>query len=134
MVLRPSLATAISPDGSTDPRTGRGSPRPFREAREQTIQLACRTNGSDERAQISPDVRVVLITEGGLELPLVVPPGQVARLLECVSEMAAGINQDGPLQAPFIANQRPRPVRTQRVLQRVRVVVHRGTSTEADGA
>ena len=46
-------------------------------------------------SQTSPDVQVVLVTEGGLELPLVASPAQIARLLESVSEMAAGVDRDG---------------------------------------
>ena len=79
-------------------------------------------------------MRVVLVTEGGLELPLVESPGQVARLLECVSEMAAGIEEGGPSRDRIIADQRPYAVPMHRVLQRVRIVVRRGISTEGDAA
>jgi hypothetical protein len=80
--------------------------------------------------QFSRDVQVVLVTEAGLELPLVASPAQIARLLESVSEMAAGVDRDGLLPSHGIADRRPHSVRTHQVLSRVRVVVQRGASTE----
>ena len=126
----PSSAADRRPDGSTCPRAGRGTPTPVKQAHEEPLRLVRGTGDRDECAQTSPDVQVVLVTEGGLELPLVASPAQVARLLESVSEMAAGLDPDGLLLSHGIADRRPHPVRTDQVLSRVRVVVQRGTSTE----
>jgi hypothetical protein len=79
-------------------------------------------------------VQIILVTEGGLDLPLVESPGQTARLLECVSAMAAGVEVNGPMRDPVIAEQRPYAVPMHRVLQRVRIVVRRDASTEGDAA
>jgi hypothetical protein len=68
------------------------------------------------------------VTEGGLELPLVASPAQVAQLLESVSEMAAALDPDGLLLSPGRDDRRAHPVRVDQVLSRVRVVVQRGTS------
>jgi hypothetical protein len=55
---------------------------------------------------------------------------QVVRLLEGVSEMAAGVDRDGLLPNSGTADRRHHPVRTDQVLGRVRVVVQRTTSRE----
>ena len=130
----PSSAADRRPDSSTCPRAGRGTPTPVKRAHEEPLRLVRGTSGRDECAQTSPDVRVVLVTEGGLELPLVASPAQVARLLESVSEMAAGVDPDGLLLSHGRADRRPHPVRMDQVLSRVRVVVQRGTSTEGDAS
>jgi hypothetical protein len=127
----PSSAADRRPDSSTCPRAGQGTPTPFKPAHEEPLQLVRRTGDRDECAQISPDVQVVLVTEGGLELPLVASSAQVARLLESVSEMAAGLDPDGLLLSTGgRADRRSHAVRSEQVLSRVRVVVQRGTSTE----
>ena len=64
-------------------------PSPFKRA----------VSGSSGLDQTPPDVQIVLVTQGGLELPLVESPGQVARLLEVVSEMAADTDRDRPLMS-----------------------------------
>jgi hypothetical protein len=131
---RTSSAGDGRPDNSTCPKAGRGTPRPVKQAREDPLRLVRGTGGRDECVQTSPDVQVVLVTEGGLELPLVASPVKIARLLENVSEMAAGVDRDGLLQNPGLAGRRPRPVRTDQVLSRVRVIVQRGTSTKGQAS
>lgn len=130
----PSSAADRRPDSSTCPRAGRGTPTPFKRAHEEPLQSARGTSSRDECAQTSPDIRVVLVTEGGLELPLVASSAQVAQLLESVSEMAAGLDPDGLLLSLGRANRRAHPVRMDQVLSRVRVVVQRGTSTKGDAS
>jgi hypothetical protein len=105
-----------------------------RKAHKEPLRLVHGTSGQDELAQPSPDTQVILFTEGGLELPLVASPEQIARLLESVSEMAAGIENDGLLLSPGTAGRGPRPVRTDQVLSRVRVIVQRGTSAEGQAS
>jgi hypothetical protein len=107
---------------------------PVQEAHAEPLRLVRGTNGPDECAQPSPEVQVVLVTEGGLELPLMASPSQVDRLLESVSEMAAGVDRDGLLRSPGTADRRPQPVRTVLVLGRVRVIVRRGTSAEGQAS
>ncbi len=126
----PSSAGDRRPESSTCPRAGRGTPRPVKQAHEEPFRLVSETCDRDDCAQISPDVLVVLVTEGGLELPLVASSAQVALLLESVSEMAAGLDPDGLQLSHGKADRRPHPVRMDQVLSRVRVVVQRGTSTE----
>jgi len=125
-----SSAADRRPDSSTCPRAGRGTPTRFKRAHEEPLQLVRGASGRDGYARTSPDVRVVLVTEGGLELPLVASTAQVARLLESVSEMAAGVDPDGLLLSLGRADRRAHPVRIDQVLSRVRVVVQRGTSAE----
>lgn len=92
------------------------------------------TSGQEDYARTSPDIQVVLVTEGGLELPLVASSAQVAQLLESVSEMAAGLDPDGLLPSLGRADRRAHPVRTDQLLSRVRVVVQRGTSAEGQAS
>lgn len=98
------------------------------------MRLVRGSGAPDGRDQAPPDVQIVLITQGGLELPLVDSPGQVAHLLQTVSEMAADIDRGGPKMGPTTADQRPHPVPTDQVLDRVRVVVRRHESTNGDAA
>jgi hypothetical protein len=130
----PSSAIDRRLDSSTCPRAGRCTPTPVEQAHEEPLRLLRGTSGRDECARTSPEVQVVLVTEGGLELRLMASPAQVARLLESVSEMAAGVDRDGPLPSHGPADRRPHPVRTDQILSRVRVVVQRGTSTEGDAS
>jgi len=130
----PSAPSDNSPQSSTQPRSGRRPSTLFSQAREPSKRLRRESNGPDQRTRISPDVQIVLVTEGGLELPLVESPGQTARLLEYVAAMAAGIEVNGPLRDRIVADQRPYAVPMHRVLQRVRIVVRRDTSTEGDAA
>ncbi len=125
-----SSAAERRPDSSTCPRAGRETPTPFKRAREEPFRLVSGTSDRDECVQTSPDIQVVLVTEGGLELPLVASSAQVSRLLESVSEMAAGLDPDGLLQSLGRADRRAHPVRMDQVLSRVRVVVYRGTGAE----
>jgi hypothetical protein len=134
-MLRLSKDEAARPDIVTLPIVGRVSPSPpFNRVHGQSMQLLRGLSGPDERDQTPPDVQIVLITQGGLELPLVDSPGRVAGLLEAVSEMAADIDRDGPMLGPSTADRRPHPVRTNQVLDRVRVVVRRCPSTSGDPA
>jgi hypothetical protein len=126
----PSSAANRRPNSSTCPRAGRGTLTPVKQGQKERLRLVRGTGGRAECAQTSPDVQVVLVTEGGLELPLVASPVQVAQLLESVSEMAAGVDCDGLLLSPGLADRRAHPVRMDQVLSRVRVVVQRSTSTE----
>jgi hypothetical protein len=130
----PSSAAHKRPDGSTCTRAGRATPTPVRKAHEEPLRLVHGISGEDECCQPSPDTQVILFTKGGLELPLVASPAQVARLLESVSEMAAGVGRDGLFLSPGTADRRPHPVRTDQVLSRVRVVVQRDTSFESDAS
>ena len=124
-MLRPSEDTLQSPDASTLSRVGRSAPSPFKRARQQLVSVTDRT---------ATDIQIVLVTPGGLELPLVESPGQTARLLEVVSEMAADTDRDRPRRTRALADRRPRPVRVDQVFDRVRVVVRRDTSTEGGDA
>jgi hypothetical protein len=134
-MLKLSKDEAARSDIVTLHMVGRVSPSPsFTRAHEQSMQLVRGSVVHEERDQTPPDVQIILITQGGLELPLVDSPGQVARLLEAVSEMAADIDRDGPMMSPSIANRRPHPVRTNQVLDRVRVVVRRCPSTSGHPA
>jgi hypothetical protein len=81
--------------------------------------------GRTGQHETSREAQIVLVTRGGLELPLVESPSQTARLLEVVSEMAADTDRDRPLENRYFADGRPRPVRTDQVFDRVRVVVQR---------
>ena len=119
-MLRTPEHTLQSPDGSALSRVRRSAPSPFRRA----------VSGSSGRDQELPEVQIVLVTRGGLELPLVESPGQAARLLEVVSEMAADTDRDKPPRSRGIADRRPRPVRVDQMFNRVRVIVRRGTGTE----
>ena len=130
----PSSAADRNPEGSTCPRARQGTPTPVKQAHEEPLRLVPGTGGRDECAQLSPAVQVILVTEGGLELPLVASPMQVARLLESVSEMAAGVDDVGLLRSPGTADRRPHLVRTDQVLSRVRVVVQRDTNIESDAS
>lgn len=112
--------TFQSHNTSTLSRVGRSAPSPFRRA----------VNGSGGPDQAPPDVQIVLVTQSGLELPLAESPGQTARLLEVISEMAADTGRDKPASCRNIADGRPRPVRVDQMFDRVRVIVRRGTSTE----
>lgn len=123
-MLRPSEDTLQSPDTSTLSRVGRSAPLPFRRA-------ISSSGGPD---QAPPDVQIVLVTLSGLELPLAESPGQTARLLEVVSEMAADTGRDKPPSCRNIADRRPRPVRVDQMFDRVRVIVRRRTSTEGGDA
>ena len=96
----PSSAAERRPDSTTCPRAVRGTPPPAERANKEALRLVRGTRGTGEPGQTSPYVRLVLVTEGGLELPLVASPVQVARLLDIVSEMAAGVDRDGPLLSP----------------------------------
>ena len=130
----PSSAADRRPESSTCPRAGRGAPKPVKQAHEEPFRLVRGTGGRDECAQTPSDIQVVLVTEGGLELPLVASPAQVGQLLESVSEMAAGLDPEGLLVSLARADRRAHPVRMDQVLSRVRVVVQRGTSAEGDAS
>ncbi len=123
-MLRPSEDTLQSPDASTFSTVGRSAASPFRRA----------VSSSSGREQASPEVQIVLVTGGGLELPLVESPRQAARLLEVVAEMAADTGGDRPSRSRDIAARRPGPVRVGQMLDRVRVIVRRGTSPEGGDA
>ena len=126
-----SSAADRKPDGSTCPSVREGSPTPVKQAHEEPLRLVPGTGARDECAQPSLAVQVILVTEGGLELPLVASPMQVVRLLGSVSEMAAGVDGHELLQIRGAADQRPHPVRTDQILSRVRVVVQRHESFES---
>jgi len=65
------------------------------------------------------DIRIVLVTPGGLELPLLESPGQTARLLEVVSEMAADTDGDSR-GGPGTRRPETAPSSSDQVLDRVR--------------
>jgi hypothetical protein len=83
---------------------------------------------------MASDVQIVLITQAGLELPLVESPDQVDCLLEVVSEMAANTKRGTGMQGPTVGDRRPHPVRVEQVFDRVRVVVQRRSTTSGDAA
>ena len=130
----PSSAAEKRPDRTACSRAGRGALTPAERTGQGPLRLIRGSRGPNERPRTPPDMQVILFTEGGLELPLVAPPVQIARLLDSVSEMAAGVDRDGLLLCPGLADRRPHPVRTDQILSRVRVVVQRGTSTEGDAS
>lgn len=134
-MLGPSEDEVVSPDSVTSLSAWQVGPSaPFNRAHGQSMRLVRGSDAPDERDQAPPDVQIVLITQGGLELPLVDSPGQVAHLLQTVTEMASDIARGGPKMRPTTADQRPHPVPTGQVLDRVRVVVRWSESTNGDAA
>jgi hypothetical protein len=123
-MLRPLEGVLQSPDTPILSGAGQRGSSPFKKSVTGSIGV-CETSGG---------AQIVLVTRGGLELPLVESPGQTARLLEVVSEMAADADRDRPPGNRDIAKQRPRPVRTDHVFDRVRVIVRRGTGAEGGDA
>ena len=123
-MLRPSEDTLQTPDTSTLARVGRSG----------TSRINKPVSRSVSHDRTATDIQIVLVTPGGLELPLVESPGQTARLLEVVSEMAADTDGDRPRRTRGLAGPKPRRVRADQVFDRVRVVVRRDTSVEGGDA
>jgi hypothetical protein len=123
-MLRPSEVTLRRPVTSTLSGVGRSGSSP---SKKSVIGLA-------NQNQASREAQIVLVTRGGLELPLVESPGQTARLLEVVSEMAADADRNRPLRNQDIADRKPQPVRTDQIFDRVRVVVQRCRNTNGGDA
>ena len=120
-MLRPLEGMLQSPGLPILSGVGQMSPSPFKKS----------VTGRTSLHETSREAQIVLVTRGGLELPLVESPGQTARLLEVVSEMAADADRDRSLEN---ADRRPRPVRTDQVFDRVRVVVQRCPHPRGDDA
>ena len=114
-MLRPLEGMLQSPDTPFLSGVGQIGSSPFKKS----------VTGRTGLHETSREAQIVLVTRGGLELPLVESPGQTARLLEVVSEMAADADRDRSLANRDLADRRPRPVRTDQVFDRVRVVVQR---------
>ena len=114
-MLRPLEGMLQSPDPPILSGVGQMDSSPFKKS----------VIGRTSLHETSREAQIVLVTRGGLELPLVESPGQTARLLEVVSEMAADADRDRSLANRDFADRRPRPVRTDQVFDRVRVVVQR---------
>jgi hypothetical protein len=94
------------------------------------------SGGPDECPRTPSTVQVILVTEGGLELPLVASPVQVARLLDSAREGGSGGDRDGPLPSSPDGRRggAPRRVRADQLLRRVRLVVRLGTSIGGDAS
>ena len=120
-MLRPLEGMLQGPDTSILSGVGQMGSSPFKKS----------VTGRTSLHETSREAQIVLVTRGGLELPLVESPGQTARLLEVVSEMAADADRDRSLEN---ADGRPRPVRTDQVFDRVRVVVQSRPSTHGGDA
>ena len=114
-MLRPLEGMLQSPDAPILSGVGQMGSSPFKKS----------VTGRTSLHETSREAQIVLVTRGGLELPLVESPSQTARLLEVVSEMAADTDRNKPLRTRDTADRRPRPVRTDQVFNRVRVVVQR---------
>ncbi len=70
------------------------------------------------------DLRLVLVTASGFEVPLVVSPAQAARLLRC-SDKSEGTDQSGDGDPGGVRSRRvrrPRPVPVAQLLSRGRLV------------
>jgi hypothetical protein len=78
-----------------------------------------------EHEPTDPGAEVILITEGGLELPLVASTMQVARLRDGVRRVAFDDGGNGhPVATPACGRRgSPPPVPTERILSRVRIVI-----------
>ncbi len=112
-MLRPLEGMLQSPNTPILSGVGQMGSSPFKKS----------VTGRTSLHETSREAQIVLVTRGGLELPLVESPSQTARLLEVVSEMAADADRASSLENRYFADRRPRPVRTDQVLDRVRVVV-----------
>jgi hypothetical protein len=123
-MLRPSEDTIRRHDPSTLSRVGRSGSSPFKRS----------VTGPISHDRTSREAQIVLVTRGGLELPLVESPDRTARLLEVVSEMAADADRNRSLETRDTADRQPRPVRTDQVFDRVRVVVQRCPDTPGGDA
>lgn len=132
----PSSAAERRPHSTTCPRAVRGTPTPAERSEEWPLQLVRGSGGPDECPRTPSTVQVILVTEGGLELPLVASPVQVARLLDSAREGGSGGDRDGPLPSSPDGRRggAPRRVRADQLLRRVRLVVRLGTSIGGDAS
>jgi hypothetical protein len=130
----PLSAAERRPDSTICPKAVRGTVSTAERPDEGALRLDRGTGNPNEPPRTSPDVQVVLVTEGGLELPLVASPAQVARLLDSAREGGSGNDRDGLLPSPTKDNQREvaRRVRADQLLGRVRVVIRPCTVTRGD--
>lgn len=132
----PSSTGKRRPKRTTCSRTGRAMPARVEGSGYVPLQLVRGTRDPDEIAPTGPDAEVILMTEGGLELPLVASPMQVARLRDAVRRVAFGdANKALPMAAPS-SGQRggPPPVPTEQVLSRVRIVIRPSTCTGGEAS
>jgi hypothetical protein len=127
----PTFIAERRPDSTKWPRVVREPTPPAERTGQEPFQLDRESGGPSEVPRSGPDVRVTLFTEGGLELPLMASPAQVARLLTSVVEMATVDNGDGlPLCSKPADWRVPHPIPPAQVLRRVRVVIRPMASSE----
>jgi hypothetical protein len=132
----PSSTGKKGPKRTTCSGTARGMPARVEGSGHLPPRLVRGTRDPDEDAPTGPGAEVILITEGGLEPPLVASSMQVARLRDGVRKVAFGDANKGLPKAAPSGGQRggTPPVPAHQVLNRVRVVLRRGTRTEADAS
>jgi hypothetical protein len=127
----PSSTGKRRPNRKACSRTVRGKPAPAEGSGQVPLRLVRGSPHSDELAPIGAGAEVVLITESGLELPLVASPMQVARPRDGVRKVAFGDARHGlPMPAPRNGHgECPPPVPTEQVLSRVRIVIRPSART-----
>ena len=127
----PSSTGERRPRRRACPRTARRMSAQAGGSGQVPLRLVRGSRHPHEHEPTKPGVEVVLITEAGLELPLVASTMQVARLRDGVRNVAFDDGGNGlPVAAPR-SGQRgsPPPVPTEQILSRVRIVIRPATCT-----
>lgn len=125
LMPRSSSAVEGSPDRVSGPGVPLGAVIPAIRAEGTRLRVVERSEHSPEHETPPPsDLRLVLVTESGFEVPLVASPAQAARLLRISGNTSArrqrlGRARDLPKSR---ATQRTRPVPVAQLLSRSRLV------------